>query len=133
MDNAKAEQADALEFLGMAMVMGSSRAIETQEKNGQTNFCNSDRLPIDMKMTTREELEAIGFVFGEKLDDLFVQCKLPNGWTRRATDHSMWSDIIDDQGRERAHVFYKAAFYDLKAFVTFITPETIPDGAAGSP
>src|SRR6185436_8068032 len=36
-----------------------------------------------------------------------------------ATDHSMYTDLVDDKGRVRASIFYKAAFYDRKADISF--------------
>jgi predicted metal-dependent phosphotriesterase family hydrolase len=30
----------------------------------------------------------------------------------------MWSDLLDEQGRKRAGVFYKAAFYDRSAHLS---------------
>lgn len=88
--------------------------IEAQEKAGQTALVNSTRMPKEMR-PSREVFEAFGFVFGEAVDDLFVDATLPAGWTRAATSHSMHSDILDEQGRKRVGVFYKAAFYDRKA------------------
>lgn len=40
---------------------------------------------------------------------------MPDGWKKEPTDHDMWSRIVDEKGRERAMVFYKAAFYDQRA------------------
>jgi hypothetical protein len=54
-------------------------------------------------------------VFGEDADDIFVTVKFPDGWEIKATDHSMWSDLLDDKGRKRGAIFYKAAFYDRSA------------------
>lgn len=57
----------------------------------------------------------LGFVFGEPVDDLFIAVTFPAGWKKVATEHSMWSDLVDPQGRKRGGIFYKAAFYDRKA------------------
>ena len=38
--------------------------------------------------------------------------KLPAGWKKQATDHSMWSKLLDESGAVVASIFYKAAFYD---------------------
>ena len=59
----------------------------------------------------------MGIVFGKEVDDLFVEVTLPAGWKKEATDHSMWSKLVDDKGRERASIFYKAAFYDRDAHI----------------
>jgi hypothetical protein len=56
-----------------------------------------------------------------KGDDLFIGVKLPEGWKKEATNHSMWNNLVDDKGHIRATFFYKAAFYDRDAFVNFKT------------
>lgn len=95
-------------------VASTPGGIEAQEAQGQKNFLASESIPIQCP---KEELEKLGFVFGEPVDDLFIKCKLPDGWKIEATDHSMWSTILDNKGKERASIFYKAAFYDRSAFL----------------
>lgn len=89
--------------------------IEAQEAAGQATFCAQQILPKDLRGVTREQLQAIGFKFGADHDDIFVNATLPPGWTKKATDHSMWSHLLDAKGRQRAAIFYKAAFYDRNA------------------
>ena len=36
----------------------------------------------------------------------------------------MWSSVVDELGRERAAVFYKAAFYDRRAHMTLTSVES---------
>ena len=93
--------------------------IERQEKEGQESFVASETLPKDMQGCSREKLEKIGFVFGDDIDDLFVSVVMPEGWKKEPTDHSMWSKLVDEKGRERASIFYKAAFYDRSAHMSF--------------
>jgi hypothetical protein len=100
-------------------VPGASDQILADEAAGQKDFVGSDTLPIDMRNATREQLMAVGFEFGEPTDNLFIACKLPDGWTKKATSHSMHSTLHDDKGRERAGIFYKAAFYDRSAHISF--------------
>ena len=90
--------------------------IEGVEKEGQHSLVFSDVLPSNM-YGERECFEAMGIVFGEQVegDELFVHCQLPEGWRKQATDHSLWSDLLDDKGRARASIMYKAAFYDRDA------------------
>lgn len=95
--------------------------IEAQEKSGQLKFAASQTLP---KECPREQLENLGFVFGEDADDLFVNCVSPEGWSIRATDHSMHSELLDPQGRVRGSIFYKAAFYDRRAHMSLKTRYT---------
>jgi len=96
--------------------MSSNEAIEKQEKEGQKETLNSDR--IAKKGTKNRKLwESLGFVFGKDIDDLFVSVIFPEGWKIDATDHNMWCKLLDDQGRPRGAQFYKAAFYDRDASI----------------
>jgi hypothetical protein len=110
---------EALLHLAGAMMMGTSGYIEHQEKQGQADVSRGCKLPIRISGKSKEELEEIGFVFGDQIDELFQECTLPEGWEIRPTDHSMWSDIVDDKGEKRGSMFYKAAFYDRRAFASF--------------
>lgn len=97
------------------LVAATPGGIEAQEAAGQAMLCASAQIPKEIRGATREQLEALGFKFGADVDELFVTCTLPLGWKKQATDHSMHSDLLDDKGRQRAGIFYKAAFYDRKA------------------
>lgn len=89
--------------------------IEAQEKAGQTMFVANSTLPKEG--CNRPAWEKLGFVFGTDVDDLFVAVTMPPGWRKRATEHSMHSDLLDEKGRIRAGIFYKAAFYDRRAHI----------------
>ncbi len=97
---------------------GSSGAIEAQEDRGQQQLVSSDVLPVDVR-GDKSTLEDDGVVFGDPLpnDKLFCSVHLPDGWNKRPTNHSMWSELVDTTGRVRAMIFYKAAFYDRCAFM----------------
>lgn len=73
--------------------------------------CNGTGAPPD----AYEYLEKLGFEFGEQIDELFIEAKLPEGWEKRPTEHHMHTHIVDGQGRKRGNIFYKAAFYDRSA------------------
>lgn len=111
-------------FLLDALVGGSSNAIELQEAQGQRELVNSTTFPTDMgrysDYDTKAILEAAGIKFGEVVegDPMFQHVELPAGWKKVATDHSMWSNLLDDKGRVRAQIFYKAAFYDRSAHMS---------------
>lgn len=109
--------------------------IERQEAAGQQELVNGTNFPIDMS-PNREAFEKMGFVFGQQVDDIFFSAKLPAGWKKEATDHSMWSYITDAQGRKRAAIFYKAAFYDRRARATlerrYIVQMVYPDMGLGA-
>lgn len=93
--------------------------IEAQEAEGQRTFVANETLPKEMLHgCTKEKLESIGVVFKEDADDIFVNVILPEGWNKQPTEHSMWSDLLDEKGRKRAAIFYKAAFYDRSAHIS---------------
>lgn len=100
--------------LDNALVASTPGGIERQEAAGQKALVASTNMPKELH-PSKEAFEAIGFVFSDEVDDIFVKATLPAGWTREATDHSMHSDILDEKGRRRVGVFYKAAFYDRRA------------------
>lgn len=113
--NPAALSAAARGDLKNALVASTPGGIERQEAAGQRTLVASAMLPKEINGATREQLTALGFKFGADVDELFVQCELPPGWTKRGTDHSMHSDVLDEKGRKRAGIFYKAAFYDRRA------------------
>lgn len=126
-----------------------SQAIENQEKRGQAEVVRNQRLPIktnggipyeyrnkgikdymdyaeierianeNIISFTKQQYERMGIKIVDTYDDLFYTVELPEGWKIEATDHSMWNNLIDNQGRKRANFFYKAAFYDRDAFINF--------------
>lgn len=110
--------------LANAIAAMTPGGIEAQEAAGQRQLVRSSNLPKKCNYCTREQIEAMGVVFGADVDDLFIHATLPAGWALMPTDHSMWSTLRDERGRARASVFYKAAFYDREAFISiaqFIT------------
>ena len=106
-------------ILASAMIFGSSKAIELQEASGQGELVNSDVLPTDGLWQVRGIIESNGGAIGCPVadDPIFTDVTLPPGWKKKPTDHSMWSKLVDGKGRERAAIFYKAAFYDRSAHI----------------
>lgn len=105
-----------------AMIAATPGGIEAQEAAGQAALVASNaQLPKEIHGATRKQLEALGFKFGKDVDELFVAVTLPAGWHLRATSHSMHSDLLDDKGRKRAGIFYKAAFYDRRADMSMLS------------
>jgi len=88
--------------------------IEAQEKSGQMAELERQTLPLGI-FPSKSTWESLGFIFHDPINDLFVSVDFPSGWKKRATDHSMWTNIIDAEGRNRGAIFYKAAFYDQSA------------------
>lgn len=113
-----------LHLLGATGTGGISTYVEEMESAGQAQLVNSDVLPVDVTPDDAA-FQALGFEFGPPLDSdpLFRQAVLPAGWTRRGSDHAMWSYIDDEQGRERVAVFYKAAFYDRRAHMSLVAAD----------
>lgn len=105
-------------------------AIEASEQRGQTEFVESDVLPCQLEdatgMHNPERFEQLGFVLGDIVadDPLFRYATLPTGWRKQRTEHPMWSHIVDERGRVRVRVFYKAAFYDRRADAHLVVEDT---------
>lgn len=124
----KAFVKDGGAYLLLADAMGgksSSDIITDMEAAGQRQLVASQQLPTKIQSGMVADFEALGFTFGEPLKDdpMFRPATLPPGWTKRGTDHDMWSRIDDELGRERVSIFYKAAFYDRSAFMRLVTVE----------
>jgi hypothetical protein len=113
--------------LGNFITATTPGGIERQEAEGQRQLVSSKitRLPKEMNdyrfrgMATSDVYRLAGIEVVGEHDDLFLNVKIPEGWSLEATDHSMWSKLLDDKGRERGSVFYKAAFYDRSAHFNF--------------
>jgi len=104
---------------------GNPRVIEAQEKAGQQKLLKSDNLPRksfhgDVK-TIYEKMGILVLEGNNKADPFFYKVKLPIGWKIISTDHSMYTTLLDEKGRKRASIFYKAAFYDRDASISFNT------------
>jgi len=96
-------------FLGLAMALGSEDAHKVQLDIDQRSTVHSDTLPKEgLDGLKPFGVEILGPVPG---DDLIMYVKLPAGWKQQATSHSMWTDLLDEQGRKRAAMF-RGPFYD---------------------
>lgn len=90
--------------------------IEAQEAAGQRQLAASSQLPAEgIAALVPLGVEVRG---PSKGDDLFVDVTLPTGWSIRPTDHSMWSELVNEAGEVVASIFYKAAFYDRRASIS---------------
>jgi hypothetical protein len=100
------------------LAVGSTDWITSQEAAGQRQLVASTSLPTDASGDDAEFL-ALGFTFGDPDpgDPMFRPVTLPDGWSKQPSDHDMWSHVVDELGRRRVAVFYKAAFYDRRAFM----------------
>lgn len=97
----------------------STKYITDMEKAGQQALVKSDQIPRETNGCQPEDLTALGFkLLPPEGDPLFRPAVLPEGWTKEASSHDMWSYIRDANGFRRVAVFYKAAFYDRRAFLS---------------
>lgn len=118
----KAMNEGDIENMITAMIPGG---IERQEAQGQAALCESAQLPKDLggwnKGDVKAEYAKHGIRVIDEADDIFFNVQLPEGWKLVPTDHSMHNDLLDEKGRRRAGIFYKAAFYDRSAHINFCT------------
>jgi hypothetical protein len=95
--------------------------IEQTEADGQADLCREVvKLPANGSRDPR--FAEMGVVFGDEIpgDNVFRSATVPSGWKMQPTDHSYWSNLVDESGKMRATVFYKAAFYDRSARITVV-------------
>jgi len=119
-----------------AIISATPGGIEAQEAAGQQLVCKSHLLPKQGDMYSSrslwDDLKSLGFKIVREHNDLFYEVEFPVGWKLVPTEHSMHSNLVDEQGRIRGHMFYKAAFYDRRAdmslrkrYVAALEPECI--------
>ena len=113
------------DMFGNLLASSTPGGIEAMEARGQARLCESCELPLDLNggrkfatdakdAYTKMGIEVTGSCSGND-EKIFCKVKLPEGWKLKPTDHSMWSDLVDELGRKRAAIFFKAAFYDYHA------------------
>jgi len=129
--NTTQELVDRPEMMLVDMLAGGPGAIERSEARGQRELVCAAVLPTDglglQYPPQRAVWEAMGIKLGDQVagDEMFTNVSLPVDWLKRPTDHSMWSELIDDRGRVRGRIFYNAAFYDRSASITPVTRFTV--------
>lgn len=74
-------------------------------------------LPKDIRGIDREGLTNLGFVFTNDLDTIFVKVKFPPGWLCIPTEHRLWSNLIDQNQKVRATIFFKDSPWDRRAYL----------------
>lgn len=106
-----------LHLIGALPDCDGTEYITGMEAAGQRQVVASQVIPTEIRGGTEETLTALGFVLGDRVpnDELFRHAALPPGWSKQATEHSMHSSIVDEHGRKRCSIFYKAAYYDRRA------------------
>ena len=121
---------DPAYLLMRGLVEGGSQSIENMEADGQRELVKEGgtRLPTELGYgTTVVHLLELGFILGTPVegDPLFRDGALPDGWRITPTEHTMHSNILDDTGRTRGSIFYKAAHYDRHAILSLIVRYTL--------
>lgn len=121
-------------FLDTTGGKSTGQAIMDQEKREQVRMIAIQTLPKQgdsfFKLSISECYKKLGIEIIEAYDDLFYKVELPPEWKIKPLEHSMWSNLVDDKGRKRAIIFYKGAFYDRSASISFCcryTHEIIPE------
>lgn len=106
--------------------------IEQDEANGARQMSEqTQQLPAEG--SDDPTWAKMGVHFGQPVagDPIFRSVTLPPGWKIARTEHNMWTELLDEKGRKRASIFYKAAFYDRSAFIRaerrFNVASTYPD------
>jgi len=121
-DNPYENPALAISAYANLFVAATPGGIQRQEADAQARLAASqDRLPLEVihtDATLAQVCEKLGIVLGEPTDKLFARVILPDGWKIEPSSHSMWSYLHDAQGRKRASIFYKGAFYDESAHLS---------------
>lgn len=98
------------------MAASSPGGIEAQERMGQKDVCRKTMIPKEM-IPNRRAYEDMGIHIRNDANDIFFSADYPKDWTIKPTNNPYYSLIIDNTGKERAQIFYKAAFYDKSAYI----------------
>ena len=96
-------------------VSGSSSVL-LQEARGTREMITSDQLPAKMDQEALKQM-GIEILGPSQGDELFVDVKLPQGWTKvRSETDSRTTYLVDPAGNKRAYMWYKASSYDRAAY-----------------
>jgi hypothetical protein len=92
----------------LAMIAGTPGAVDAIQNQEQDDLVTSTQLPIKADQGDWDVFKSWGIVRGDDVDKWFCNVTLPAGWKKQRTDHSMWSDLLDQNGLKRASIFYKS-------------------------
>ena len=67
-------------------------------------------------------LKKFGMVFlgADELNPLLQQVQLPPRWQIVQTEHPLWTNLVDEQGRVRAQIFHKSTRWDERAHMNLV-------------
>ena len=102
----------------LALITGSADALSNVVRStAQHNLTKISQLPKPEK-----QVEEIGIKIIDPVenDSLFYNVEFPEGWTRKRTDHGMYTDILDEHGRKRATIMYKPDPWDRAGYTRVV-------------
>ncbi len=119
------------EFTLADIFTNTPEGIVAGERAGGRAMAAEDRLPFSGINKYREQLEAIGFVFGQECGgkstdtghSMYIECRLPEGWRKDQDPDDPYGRTVylfDDKNRKRASIFVKETSYDRYASISFI-------------
>ena len=88
--------------------------LDAHRLDGQFIITGQDLLPRDLRPSP-EQFSEVGFLMGRIRDGMFLEAKLPHGWSKRASSDACHTDILDDRMRVRGSIYFNAAFYERAA------------------
>jgi len=104
------------EQLRFMMKHGTAPDSEHLETEGQQELLAANGASLPILGSDHPCFAQMGLVFGEPLDQVFREAKLPQNWGLRASrEHVMVTDLLDVKGRRRAKITYKSALFDRHA------------------
>lgn len=104
-------------LLGLAI---GSDAILMQGSHGASAIRGTQQVPVENPGQSKLSTFGIQLLERDPTDRLFMNALFPIGWKRVATGHSMWTYLVPPWSAGPVFViFYKAAFYDRSAGMSF--------------
>lgn len=93
---------------------------DRMQASQRQEMLKKQRLPIRFQdrgsiQDTESAAKRLGIELGTRYD-VFYEVKLPEGWQIKATERSLWSNLLDDKGAVRGSIFYKSSFGYTEAF-----------------
>lgn len=123
-------------LLGMAAAgelgaQAGQEIFDAIQKMSNSQLRNRDKLPItgspsspqwtfqtdEARLNFEQGWAATGIEFGDNIGEFFRRAKLPEGWTKVRTDHHLYTNLLDHNGRLRAKIMHDARMWDEAAWV----------------
>ncbi len=110
---------EEVQLEALLLLAGMGQSVESMEAAGAKQLQMSDLLPTHMG--DRKPYEQMGIVFGDinPKDPLFTYATIPSGWKKICDENDpRHMYLLDEAGKKRVYMFYKAASYDRKAHMS---------------